>query len=116
MGGDEAQRNSLQCYEELVLALCTARDYDTVVKVLEDFMETGRPISAFICNVLLLHTLKGKELLKAWVDFKKAEAGRGMPGSGLLLGELLAAFSGGIRLKGNLQNLEDVEKSFPVDI
>lgn len=118
---DEMRRNgmlpSLQCYEELVLALCSARDYDTVVKVLEDFRETGRPISAFICNVLLLHTLKGKELLKAWVDFKKAEAGRGTSGSGLLLGELIAAFSGGIRMKGNLQNLEeDIERSFPVDI
>ena len=108
---------SLQCYEELMLALCTSRDYDAVVKVLDDYRETGRPISAFICNVVLLHTLKGKELLRAWVDFKKAGANRGTLGSGLMLGELIAAFSGGIRMKENLHNLEeDIERSFHVDI
>ncbi|XP_072982040.1 pentatricopeptide repeat-containing protein At1g71210, mitochondrial [Typha latifolia] len=118
---------SLQCYEELVLVLCSSEDYDTVVKVLDDFRETGRPVSAFLCNILLLHTLKSRALLRAWFqtrDHSRDAESIGSDGeikdegSGrLLLGQLIAAFSGGIRMSENLDKLaEEVERFFPVDI
>ncbi|XP_020114789.1 pentatricopeptide repeat-containing protein At1g71210 [Ananas comosus] len=118
---------SLQCYEELVLTLSSSKDYDTVVKVLDDFRETGRPVSAFLCNVLLLHTLKSQALLRAWLQSRDKEADVDSVGTSseiqdqqsgrLLLGQLIAAFSGGIRLRGNLDKLEEeIERFFPVDI
>lgn len=116
---------SLQCYEELVLTLCSAKDYDVAVNVLKDFIETGRPVSAFICNVLLLHTLKSQELLRAWFQARnrsiEAESG-GMSketekAGWMMLGNLIAAFSGGIRMKENVDKLEElVERFFPVSI
>ncbi|KAG1360946.1 pentatricopeptide repeat-containing protein, mitochondrial [Cocos nucifera] len=116
---------SLQCYEELVLRLCCAKDYDVAVKVLEDFSETGRPVSAFICNVLLLHSLKSQELLRAWVRSRKRNSevkpvgmSEKTKGAGqMMLGNLIAAFSGGIRMRENVDKLEElVERFFPVDI
>ncbi|KAJ0963714.1 hypothetical protein J5N97_028836 [Dioscorea zingiberensis] len=117
---------SLQCYEELVNALCLSKQYDTVVKVLDDFKETGRPVSAYLCNVLLLHTLKSRELLQAWVhsredghrETKSEEIIEETSASGrLMLGQLIAAFSGGIRMTENLDKLDElVEMFFPVDL
>ncbi|XP_010934877.1 pentatricopeptide repeat-containing protein At1g71210, mitochondrial [Elaeis guineensis] len=116
---------SLQCYEELVLRLCCAKDYDVAVKVLEDFSETGRPVSAFICNVLLLHSLKSQELLWAWVrsrnrnsEVKPVGMSEETKGAGqMMLGNLIAAFSGGIRMRENMDKVEElVERFFPVDI
>lgn len=116
---------SLQCYEELVLRLCSAKDYDVAVKVLEDFSETGRPVSSFICNVLLLHTLKSQELLRAWVrsrnrnsEVKPGGMSEETKGSGqMMLGNLIAAFSAGIRMRESIDKLEElVERFFPVDI
>nr|CAD1820783.1 unnamed protein product [Ananas comosus var. bracteatus] len=88
---------SLQCYEELVLTLSSSKDYDTVA------------------------------LLRAWLQSRDKEADVDSVGmsseiqdqqSGrLLLGQLIAAFSGGIRLRGNLDKLEEeIERFFPVDI
>ncbi|WOL13236.1 hypothetical protein Cni_G22005 [Canna indica] len=113
---------SLQCYEELVLELSSNKDYDAVVKVLDDFMETGRPVSAFLCNVLLLHTLKSQELLRSWVQSRESTNGGAtseeIQGSrGVLIGHLIAAFSGGIRLKESLAELDELlERFFPVDV
>jgi pentatricopeptide repeat protein len=49
---------SLQSYEELALALGLVKDYNTLVKLLDDFREAGCPASVFLCNVVLMHTLK----------------------------------------------------------
>ncbi|XP_058085038.1 pentatricopeptide repeat-containing protein At1g71210, mitochondrial [Magnolia sinica] len=107
---------SLHCYEELVHVLCTAGNYDMVVKVLKDFEETGRQVSSFICNVLLLHTLKNRELNRAWVQSGDID-GAAAQSRNLMLGQLVGAFSGGIRMKEHLDNLEEVvEQFFPVDI
>jgi pentatricopeptide repeat protein len=116
---------SINCYEHLVLLLCSVRDYGTAVKVIDDFRETGRPVSAFLCNVLLLHTLMGNDLLKAFLRSRdkskplevKGEEIQGREAGRLLIGDLVSAFASGIRNMSDLEHLgEEMEKYFPVDI
>lgn len=116
---------SIGCYEHLVLLLCSVRDYGTAVKVINDFKETGRPVSAFLCNVLLLHTLMGSNLLKAFLRSRdkskplevKGEEIQGREAGRLLIGDLVSAFASGIRNMSDLEHLgEEMEKYFPVDI
>ncbi|KAJ4788301.1 Pentatricopeptide repeat-containing protein [Rhynchospora pubera] len=120
---------SLQSYEELSLALASVHDYETLVKLLDDFRETGRPVSAFLCNVVLMHTIKSRDLLRVW--FKSREESKEKDSSGsklnelphkqssgrLLLGQLIAAFSGGIRTRDSLDKVvEEFEKYFPTNL
>ncbi|PKA50103.1 Pentatricopeptide repeat-containing protein [Apostasia shenzhenica] len=114
---------SLQCYEELVRALCFSSSYDDVVKIIKDIEETGRQFSPFICNVLLLHTLKSHDLLSAWNRSNKGGATSGVISkhstysSENVLCHIMKAFSQGIREKKNLEKLDEViEKYFPLDL
>lgn len=119
---------SLQSYEELALALGSVKDYNTLVKLLDDFRETGRPVSAFLCNVVLMHTLKSRDLLRVWFksreESKEKDSGAEMnelpnnqSAGRLLLGQLIAAFSGGIRTRENLDKVvQEFERYFPVDL
>ncbi|MQL88210.1 hypothetical protein Taro_020766 [Colocasia esculenta] len=115
---------SLHCYEELVHAFCSAKDYYNLVKTLKDFEETGRQVSTFICNLLLLHSLKNPELSQTWdmvgIPIEKIsvtdESGEGTHSNHLILGQLVSAFSGRIRIREGLDCLEEVvEKYIPVD-
>ncbi|KAL6888591.1 hypothetical protein ACP4OV_009617 [Aristida adscensionis] len=116
---------SISCYEHLVLLLCSVRDYDSVVKVIDDFRETGRPVSAFLCNVLLLHTLIGSNLLKALLRSReksqsvevKDEEIQGREAGRLLIVDLITSFASGIKNMNDLEHLgEEMEKYFPVDV
>uniref|UniRef100_J3L992 Pentacotripeptide-repeat region of PRORP domain-containing protein n=1 Tax=Oryza brachyantha TaxID=4533 RepID=J3L992_ORYBR len=116
---------SISCYEQLVLLLCSVRDYDNVIKIIDDFRKTGRPVSAFLCNALLLHTLRGGDLLKAWKRSRdqsekatvKPEEIQGKGVGRFLIGELVMMFANGIRNMNDLEDLEeDLEKHFPVDV
>jgi len=115
---------SIRCYEHLVLLLCSVRDYDSVIRVIYDFRETGRPVSAFLCNVLLLHTLMGRDLLKALLRSRdkseplevKGEEIHGREAGRLLIGDLVTSFASGIKNMSDLEHLgEEMEKYFPVD-
>uniref|UniRef100_A0ACD5V9N2 Uncharacterized protein n=1 Tax=Avena sativa TaxID=4498 RepID=A0ACD5V9N2_AVESA len=116
---------SISCYEQLVLLLSSVNDYDSVVKIIDDFRETGRPVSAFLCNVLLLHTLRGSDLLKAWTRSEdrstsieaRAEEIKGREAGRILIGQLIELFASGIRNRSDLEVLEEgLEQFFPVDI
>lgn len=116
---------SISCYEQLVLLLSSVNDYDSVVKIIDDFRETGRPVSAFLCNVLLLHTLRGSDLLKAWMRSEdrsvpieaSAEEIKGRGAGRILIGQLIELFASGIRNRSDLEVLEEgLEQFFPVDI
>ncbi|XP_078438153.1 pentatricopeptide repeat (PPR) superfamily protein [Wolffia australiana] len=99
---------SLQCYEELVLAFCSSGDYEGLIRILLDFEETGREVSPFVCNLLILHSLKHPRLWLTW---------QSMASNDLMLGQVISAFSGGVRIKEHLHCLDEVvEKYFPVDI
>ncbi|KAG6502301.1 hypothetical protein ZIOFF_042193 [Zingiber officinale] len=113
---------SLQCYEDLVLELSSNKDYHTLVKVIEDFLETGRPISAFLCNVLILHTLKSRDLLRAWIQSREsnnagAVSGETQVSSRSIIDHLVMAFAGGIRINESIDKLDELlERFFPLDV
>ncbi|KAG6498394.1 hypothetical protein ZIOFF_046307 [Zingiber officinale] len=113
---------SLQCYEDLVLELSSNKDYHTLVKVIEDFLETGRPISAFLCNVLILHTLKSRDLLWAWIQSREsnnagAVSGETQVSSRSIIDHLVMAFAGGIRINDSIDKLDELlERFFPLDV
>lgn len=109
---------SLQCYEDLVLKLCSSKEYGLVVDVLNDFEKTGRPISSFLCNVLLLHSLKGQDLWRAWTlseDARERASREALGSRRRMLGSLIEFFSD-IRSRENLDNLDEkMEEFYPVD-
>ncbi|KAG8058006.1 hypothetical protein GUJ93_ZPchr0002g25118 [Zizania palustris] len=116
---------SIRCYEQLVFLLCSVKDYNSVLKVIDDFRETGRPVSAFLCNVLLLHSLKSGDLLKAWKHSRdqsewatvEPEKIQGQGVGRFLIGELSMMFASALRNTDDLEDLEvDIEKHFPVDL
>ncbi|KAJ4960765.1 hypothetical protein NE237_020675 [Protea cynaroides] len=107
---------SLQCYEELVKSLSSNKNYDIVVKIIDDLEKSGRHVSSFIGNILLLHSLRSRELYEAWVRSRDVLGDASLSGS-LTLGELVGAFSGRIRVSGNIENLEEViGQCFPPDL
>ncbi|KAK9119118.1 hypothetical protein Scep_017211 [Stephania cephalantha] len=107
---------SLECYEELVRAFCSIKNYEMVVQVLDDLTETGRPISSFIGNFLLLHSLTSKELYLAWVQSRPMVRETSLSDS-LTLRELVGLFSGGLKVGQYLRNLDEViERVFPLDV
>ncbi|XP_057954354.1 pentatricopeptide repeat-containing protein At1g71210, mitochondrial [Malania oleifera] len=106
---------SLQCYEELVLSLCLCKRYDAVVNIVYDLEGTRHHISSFIGNVLLLHSLKSKELYEAWVCSRGAHDETSSRCS--ILGQLIGAFSGRMTINQNIEGLEEViNQCFPLDL
>ncbi|KAF8390170.1 hypothetical protein HHK36_024692 [Tetracentron sinense] len=107
---------SLECYEELVKSLCLNNNYSVVVKVINELEKVGRHISSFIGNTLLLHSLKSRELYETWVRSGDMD-GEASPSGSLMLGQLVGAFSGCIRMNQHIENLDEViEQCFPLDI
>ncbi|PIA62857.1 hypothetical protein AQUCO_00200701v1 [Aquilegia coerulea] len=107
---------SLECYEELVRSLCTIKNYDLVIEVIDDLLKTGRDISSFIGNLILLHSLKSRELYRALVQSGFMTRPTSKSGS-LTLGELVGLFSGGFRKNSHMENFDEiVEQCFPPDI
>ncbi|KAI3669346.1 hypothetical protein L6452_40579 [Arctium lappa] len=70
---EKTVRPSLECYEELIYALCRHKRYDKVMDLIDDLIGVGRPLSSFIGNNLLLHSLKHRELYNAWVDLRSPD-------------------------------------------
>lgn len=104
---------SLECYEELVKVLCSNKRYNIVVNLLDDLIKVGRPISSFIGNVLLLHSLKSQDLYWTWV---KTRDEQNETTSSWLLGRLIYAFSSQT-MDQDVKALEElIEQCFPVDI
>lgn len=106
---------SIECYEYLVLLLCSVKCFDDAVKIVDDFMKARRCITSFIGNTLLWHSLHTQKLYEAWTR-SSAE----MNGSSDMhtFGRLLGASSGRIRMVA--EHVEDVEQvisqCFPPDI
>ncbi|KAL5722959.1 hypothetical protein ACHQM5_006413 [Ranunculus cassubicifolius] len=107
---------SKECYEELVQSFCSNQNYDMAVEVIEDLFETGRPVSSYIGNVLLLNSFKSRELYQAWVR-SGVMSGGASPSGSLTLGELIGLFSGGFRVNPDIEDLDEIiEQCFPLDI
>ncbi|KAF5187406.1 Pentatricopeptide repeat-containing protein [Thalictrum thalictroides] len=106
---------SLECYEELVRSFCTIKNYDLVVEVIDELLKTGRYVSSFIGNLLLLHSLKSRELYRVLVQ-SGFMTRRTSESSTLTLGELVGLFSGAFRKNSHKENFDEIiEQCFPPD-
>lgn len=111
---DDGVVPSLECYEELIKLYCSEKRHDDAIKLINYMEKVGRKISSFIGNVLLLHSLQSKDLYKAWV--RSRDVADETPSSSML-GHLIAAFSGQIRVNSHVEDLEEVvQKCFPLDL
>ncbi|GMH30628.1 hypothetical protein Nepgr_032471 [Nepenthes gracilis] len=105
---------SLESYEELILLLSSEKKYDMVITLINDMEKVGRRVSSFIGNVLLLHSLKSRDLYECWV--RSRDAYLETPSSSML-GQLIAAFSAQIRADLQVEDLEDaIQQCFPLDL
>ncbi|XP_050269406.1 pentatricopeptide repeat-containing protein At1g71210, mitochondrial [Quercus robur] len=103
------------CYEVLIQMLCSNKRYDMAINLINDLEKTGRHVTSFIGNILLLHSLKTQELYDTWVDLKEVQNDKSSDSS--LLGLLIGAFSGRVRVTQCVKDLEEaIEKCFPLNI
>lgn len=106
---------SIECYEVLIQMLCSDKRYDMAINVINDLEKSGRHVTSFIGNMLLLHSLKTQELYDNWVHLKEVQNDKSSDSS--LLGLLIGAFSGRVRVSQHFVDLEEViERCFPLDI
>lgn len=114
----EMRRNnikpSIECYEELVKLLCACKQYSIAFEVIDDLAIVGRPISSFIGNVLLLHSLYSRELYHALCNSRKYD---NLTPRRLMLCELISAFSDSIKGEQDVEELEVlIQRCFPLDL
>uniref|UniRef100_A0A7N2L514 Pentatricopeptide repeat-containing protein n=1 Tax=Quercus lobata TaxID=97700 RepID=A0A7N2L514_QUELO len=103
------------CYEVLIQMLCSNKRYGMVINLINDLEKTGHHVTSFIGNILLLHSLKARELYDTWVNLKGVQNDKSSDSS--LLGLLIGAFSGHVRVTQHVKDLEEViEECFPLDI
>ncbi|KAF3452362.1 hypothetical protein FNV43_RR02795 [Rhamnella rubrinervis] len=108
---------SIECYEALIQKLFEYQRYSTAVNLINDFEKTGRKLTSFIGNVLLLHSLKTPELYDAWFGLREELEGEDEISGSSMLGLLIGVFCGRVRVSENVVNLEEViEKCFPPDV
>jgi pentatricopeptide repeat protein len=106
---------STESYEYLIKLLCSSREYDTAINLIDELEKVGRQITSFIGNVLLLHSLKSRELYDTWARWRELQSDKSSRTS--ILGLLIGAFSGQVRVSQDFDNLEEViEKCFPLDV
>ncbi|CAK7357208.1 unnamed protein product [Dovyalis caffra] len=103
----------MECYDAIVQLLCSTKNYDVVINIINDLKKCRHRLTSFIGNVLLLHSLKSKELYEAWVRSRDVQNGTSSDLSNL--GLLIGAFSGHFEV--SLEYLEEViEQYFSRDI
>lgn len=115
---EKTVRPSLECYEELIYVLCNHKRYDKILNVIDDLIVVGRPLSSFIGNNLLLHSLKDRELYDTWVD-SRPPTELTQPESSRIwrLREVVGLFSDRFRDDISTDDLEQVVRNcFPLDI
>ncbi|KAL3532714.1 hypothetical protein ACH5RR_006235 [Cinchona calisaya] len=105
---------SIECYEELVKLLCYRREYRVALEVVDDLSRIGRPISSFIGNVLLLHSVNSRELINAWYNSRNLQ---NLTARSMTLGKLVDTFSDSIRGEEDINKMEElIRQCFPLDL
>lgn len=105
---------SMECYEELIKLLCSTKNYDMVVGVMNHLEGHGRQVTSFIGNTLLLHALKTRDLYEAWIRLRGMLVNEQSKIS--LLGQLIGVFSGCIKVSQDIEGLQKmIEQCFPLD-
>lgn len=110
----DKQKPSIECYEELVKALCDNRKYALAFKIIDDLQRIGRPISSFIGNIILLHSLKSREIYHDWMNFTNSK--NVTPGI-LKFGRMIHTFLVAMQGEEDVRNLEElIRQCFPLDL
>ncbi|KAL2316918.1 hypothetical protein Fmac_030794 [Flemingia macrophylla] len=106
---------NVECYELLVQKLCSLRRYHEAMHIVNVYQKTGRPLTSFIGNVLLYHSLISPELYDTCIHLRGVEEG-GFSGNSIL-SLTIGAFSGRVKVRHNIKDLEQlIEKCFPLNI
>lgn len=106
---------SIECYELVVQKLCSLGRYHEAMHIVNVYEKMGRPLTSFIGNVLLYHSLISPQLYDTCVHLRGVEEG-GFSGNPLLT-LMIGAFSGCVRVRHYVKDLEQlIEKCFPLDI
>ncbi|KAG4962064.1 hypothetical protein AAZX31_14G038100 [Glycine max] len=106
---------SLECYELLVQKLCSLQKYSEAIHIINVSQKMGRPVSSFIGNVLLYHSLISPQLYDTCNYLRGAEEGVFSGNSTLCW--MIGAFSGRLRVSHYIADLERlVERCFPPNI
>ncbi|KAG8660224.1 hypothetical protein MANES_02G133800v8 [Manihot esculenta] len=101
-----------ECYEELIKLLCWNKEYKMVVHLIIDLEKAGRPVTSFIGNTLLLHSLRSLELYDSWVEVREVQKFPNLS----VLGQLIGAFSGRIQMSHNINWEQVIELCFPLNL
>jgi len=102
---------SLECFELLVQKLCSLRRYHEAIHIVNTYEKMGRPISSFIGNILLHHSLISPQLYDTCVHLEGGFC------SNSALSLVIGAFSGCLRVSHYISDLERlIEKCFLPDI
>ncbi|KAF2290053.1 hypothetical protein GH714_001641 [Hevea brasiliensis] len=101
-----------ECYEELIKLLCSNKEYKRVVHLIIDLEKAGRRVTSFIGNTLLLHSLRSEELYDAWIQVRDVQNFPSLS----VLGQLIGAFSGRVRLSQEINWELVIERCFPLKL
>ncbi|GAV63939.1 PPR domain-containing protein/PPR_1 domain-containing protein/PPR_2 domain-containing protein/PPR_3 domain-containing protein [Cephalotus follicularis] len=105
---------SMECYEVLIQQLCLTGEYEIVINLINDLGKVGRHVTTFIGNVLLLHSLKTKELYETWIQLRDAH---NETSTVSLLRQLIGVFAGCIGVNQHLDDWEEmIGRCFPLDL
>ncbi|EPS63256.1 hypothetical protein M569_11526, partial [Genlisea aurea] len=104
---------SIECYEELIKLYCELRKYEKAINLVNDMTGRGRPISSFIGNVFLWHSLLTWDVCYVWSYLTRK--GFSTPPC-RTLGHVVSIFSGFVGDKYGEDELEKlIEQCFYMD-
>ncbi|KAF8009439.1 hypothetical protein BT93_J0431 [Corymbia citriodora subsp. variegata] len=98
---------SAECYELLVQLHCSQGQYDAAFDAIADLKNVRRPITAFMGNVLLFHSMKSPRLYMAWARSSKEYNQMSEISE---LGILLRAFTAEIITGEDVMDIEELIK------
>ncbi|CAA0836851.1 Pentatricopeptide repeat-containing protein [Striga hermonthica] len=105
---------TVECYEELIKVYCDLGRYHNALDLVNDMTQMGRPISSFIGNVLLLHSLRTRKIYRAWVYLSYNQS---LSPVCWTLGHIIGLFSGSIEEDYDCVELEQmIQECFRMDL
>ena len=106
---------STECYEDLVLKLCSLDRYHEAINLIDVYEKIGRRLTSFLGNVLLFHSLVSPEVYNTCVRLKGVKEEETSDSSMLSL--IIGAFSGRHGVYHCMEDLEElITKCFPLDV
>ncbi|GER36081.1 pentatricopeptide repeat-containing protein, partial [Striga asiatica] len=96
---------SVDCYEGLIKVYCDLGQYHNALDLVNDMTQMGLPISSFIGNLLLSHSLKTTKIYTAWAFLSRSQS---FSPACWMLGHVIGVFSGSIEGDYDYEGLEQL--------